>query len=179
MYSDTTKSTPLLYSYERLDESSPSEKYFSHEAVQNESYVENLAEMSAPTMAMTLIAALVWACLSGTNSIYKNVLYTSVLPNLLAVETVLLSITLILALGLLDIVQLSTPPTIAYLKTLPAGSKNQWGVYLLVLEKVGCRPKIYIGSGTGSRDGVLGRLRDYDLEVNLPQYVRQALKDGF
>ena len=85
--------------------------------------------MATPNTAMTLIAALIWACLSGTSSTYKHVLYATVLPTLLAVQTVLSTITLILAPGLFDVVQFSTPPTIAYLSHFLRAVRTN-GVYM-------------------------------------------------
>jgi hypothetical protein len=48
-----------------------------------------------------------------------------------------------------------------------------------VLKKQGCRPKIYVGSGTYSERGVLGRFEAYDSETLLPRYVKRALDDGY
>lgn len=42
-----------------------------------------------------------------------------------------------------------------YFKSLPTYCKKLWAVYVIVLEKRRCRPKIYIGSGTEKASGVL------------------------
>ena len=55
--------------------------------------------------------------------------------------------------------QSPTAPTIAYFKGLPLHLDKLWAVYLLVLEKAGQRPRIYIGSGTASETGVKTRVR--------------------
>jgi hypothetical protein len=55
----------------------------------------------------------------------------------------------------------------------------RWGVYAVVLEKAGCRPILYIGSGTNSSFGVGARFQHYDEGGHLPQYVSKALFDGF
>jgi len=68
---------------------------------------------------------------------------------------------------------------VSYFKTLPTNFAKQWAIYLLVLEKAGSIPKIYIGSGTDAKSGVSARLRDYDKGRNLPRWVQQALKDGY
>lgn len=81
--------------------------------------------------------------------------------------------------GLLDVFQSTTPPTILWFKKLPTYIEKCWGVYLLVLEKGGYRPKIYIGSGTNSEYGLRKRLECYDKKSVLPVGVKQALDDGY
>lgn len=70
-------------------------------------------------------------------------------------EQLLSSTSLASAPGLFEVLQASTPPTVSYFKSLPTDCKKLWAVYLLVLEKLSCRPKIYIGSGTDAKSGIL------------------------
>ena len=82
--------------------------------------------------------------------------------------------------GLLDVLTCATPPTIAYFKSLPTFAGKYWAVYLLVLEKAGCRPRIYIGCGTESVHSVVTRFRLYNRCANdLPRYVQAAVRDGY
>jgi len=83
-----------------------------------------------------------------------------------------------LSSGLFKVVQSSTPPTIAFFKSLPTNYTNLWAVYL-VLEKRNCRPKIYIGSGTSTTNGVTYRLGQYEKDQLLPKYVEIALKEEY
>lgn len=48
-----------------------------------------------------------------------------------------------------------------------------------MLERLGHRPKIYIGSGTHTARGVAGRFSQYDTKTSLPQCVQQALDNGY
>jgi hypothetical protein len=52
-------------------------------------------------------------------------------------------------------------------------------VYLLVLEKSGERPSIYIGSGTDATSGVTVRLWGYDNDHRVAANVKHALADGY
>jgi len=53
------------------------------------------------------------------------------------------------------------------------------GCVALVLEKPGCKPKVYIGSGTSWSLGVVGRFKQYDDGFLLPVYVEKALDEGY
>lgn len=72
-----------------------------------------------------------------------------------------------------------SPPTIAWFKTLPTKAKDLWGVYVIVLEKSGCRPRIYIGSSTGMANGIATRLRDYTYRERMPLYVGMSVDKGY
>jgi hypothetical protein len=88
--------------------------------------------------------------------------------------------------GLMQVFQSSTAPTIAYFKTLPLHLDKMWAVYVLVLEKHGQRPKVYIGSGCHSVNGVRSRMLTYDRrartgkgDITIAFYVEKALLEGF
>lgn len=87
--------------------------------------------------------------------------------------------------GLLQVLQSPTPPDISYFKTLALNVIDLWAVYILVLEKVGQRPRIYIGSGTDSENGVKCRMTTYDtrsagkFHKTIPHYVETSLKEGY
>lgn len=122
---------------------------------------------------------LCWTLLTLTSSKIKNpvhdLIFTTqqIMGGLLAVVS--------FAPGLLDALQSKSPPTIAFFKSLPKDQVGLYvfGVYLLVLEKLGHRPKIYIGSGTDYKLGVRPRMRQYDALTLLPRYVQEAVDAGY
>ena len=89
----------------------------------------------------------------------KNPIFATVLSAEDVPEQLLLDCLVSFAPGLLDAVQATTLPTIGFFKNLPTDFKGLWAVYVLVLEKAGCRPMIYIGSGTERDRGVALRLQ--------------------
>jgi hypothetical protein len=81
--------------------------------------------------------------------------------------------------GLLDILKSTTPPTIAFFKSLPSSYDKVWAVYLLVLEKRGARPRIYVGSATEMQRGVRSRFKNYDTGHTIPMYVASSFREGY
>lgn len=83
--------------------------------------------------------------------------------------------------GLEEVLSGSSPPSIDYFKTLPQPSKSQkqWAVYALVLEKLDCKPKLYVGSGTNALDSVKARFASYTNLTSLPELIDNALKEGY
>lgn len=128
---------------------------------------------------LELVLVLLWTCLCSSPEKNKHPMYNRFFPSRDTLEILFSSVSLVFAPGLLEVLQASTPPTIAYFKTLPTECKKIWGVYLLVLEKQGYRPKIYIGSGTDARNGVSTRLAQYGTGQILPRYVANALNNGY
>jgi hypothetical protein len=122
---------------------------------------------------------LVWSCLSLTPAALKNPVFAMIFNTEDMLEQCWLDFLLVLAPGLLDVLKAATPPTIAYFKTLSTVFEKRWGVYLLVLEKQGCRPKIYIGSGTNSVRGLVARMYCYTSGKVLHRFVKLALDDGY
>lgn len=120
-----------------------------------------------------------WLLLVFTPAAIKNPAFGITISSEAVLEQILSNTPLVFAPGLLDAVQSAVPPTIAYFKSLPTASGNCWAIYILVLEKKGCRFIIYIGSGTDSRNSVSSRFRCYDRRDGLPMYVEKALKNGY
>jgi hypothetical protein len=110
---------------------------------------------------------------------YKHSIFVKILSSEDFIEQLLSSTSLVFAPGLFEILQSSTPPTIAFFKSLPTNHTKQWAVYLLVLEKQSCRTKIYIGSGTSASSGVSLRFGQYEKQQLLPKYVEIDLKEGY
>ncbi|KAK0731060.1 hypothetical protein B0H67DRAFT_548886 [Lasiosphaeris hirsuta] len=85
-----------------------------------------------------------------------------------------------LAPGLFDVPKADTPPPIDFLRSLPeVDTAGFWGIYALVMEKLGFPVKLCVGSGTNARDRVLGRMRDYDRQQLLPRFVKLAPEAGY
>lgn len=128
--------------------------------------------------AREYIMFLVWTLLSLAPRVLINPTFLTIISSAAVLEQ-LCPTSITLAPGLLDVVQSDNLPTIAFFKNLPTDFKKKWGVYLLVFEKFGCTPKIYVGSGTESVGGVSKRLQQYDAKSFLPRYVELALDDGY
>jgi len=109
----------------------------------------------------------------------KHAIFGNVLSSRGVLESVMSTLGVTFAPGLFEFIKGTAPPTIAYFKTLPTACHRRWAVYLLVLEKQGCRPKIYVGSGTEARSGVSIRLDNYDKDVLVAAHVVKAFEDGY
>ncbi|OBT58126.1 hypothetical protein VE04_01653 [Pseudogymnoascus sp. 24MN13] len=148
--------------------------------------------MALPTddiSAYTLSFA--WKCLSETSRALKCPDFDFVFPTRSAMENTMHSSPYEFAPRLLQIIQSSTAPTISEFKNLPPPpddlKEKLWAVYLLVLEKDGHCPRIYVGSGTCSEGGVRRRMSHYDYrsrspDMNVsgtPYFVNTSLKDGY
>ena len=83
--------------------------------------------------------------------------------------------------GLLDVVESSTSPPIEFFKSLPVPEdlSSVWGIYILVLEKPGRRPKVYCGSATSSNSGLLTRFNQYVTQSYLPTCVEDAFEKDY
>jgi hypothetical protein len=78
-----------------------------------------------------------------------------------------------------DVLQSARPPSIDYFKNLLTTISKSWAVYGLVLEKVDCRPRVYVSSGTHSGVGVEFRFGNYDEGISLPSLVHESLAEGY
>jgi hypothetical protein len=153
--------------------------------------------MDAPTLATTLREAtnmlpllilLMWNCLRRSPGYYKAPVYDQVFPTLQILQAMMNDWNFSFASGLFDALRSSTPPSLAFFKSLPSGMhahiffsvlKNVFAVYVVVMEKAG-KWKIYIGSATNSIDGLLGRARNYkNHDSNLGTWVLKALAEGW
>jgi hypothetical protein len=128
---------------------------------------------------LQLVLLLIWTCLSTTPEKRKHPIFTKVLSSQDVLGQLLSSTSPSFALGLFEVLQASTPPAVSYFKSLPTESKKRWAIYLLVLEKLGSRPRIYVGSATTARAGARLRLNTYDQGTLLLRYVEKALKEGY
>ncbi|RMJ16929.1 hypothetical protein CDV36_003400 [Fusarium kuroshium] len=135
---------------------------------------------SAVWSILQLVMLATWKCLSDTPYYSKNTLFARYLTSLEVMTEIALDSSIDFAPGLFDVLQSTTAPSIQFFKGLPAPRLHQWGVYAVVLEKLGFRPKLYVGSGT-SHGGVKTRLGQYHYENQsmVPVGVRDALTDGY
>lgn len=135
-----------------------------------------------PTTLTDAVILAVWMCwlvLATTPSALQNRDFAAIFPNPRTLKRVLASCGLEFAPGLLAVLGSPTTPTISFFKTLPLYLVAIWAVYLLVLKKRGCRPRIYVGSGTCSVIGVKKRLTQHDKRQEVPRYVQQAYEEGY
>lgn len=122
----------------------------------------------------------VWSLLSLSAAELQNPVFGIVLSTKEAIEQLLVESSVVFAPGLLDVLQAADPPTIDFLKKLPTTKKKKlWAVYLLVLQRPGSPPRIYVGSGTEKERGVKLRFRNYRSKIKLPRFVKASLQDGY
>ena len=83
--------------------------------------------------------------------------------------------------NLLETLNAPEPPTIDWFKRLPLIAGDYlWAVYVLVLEKPGELPAIYVGKSTNSqKTGYHARLRQHDDGVRTGQWVEKRKSEGF
>jgi DNA-directed RNA polymerase subunit RPC12/RpoP len=137
---------------------------------------------SEPSLAVAIleyVVWLVWPCLSEMNPKLKNPVFDMVLTSSAVIAQLVSSSLVVFAPGLLDVLLPETPPTVAYFMSLPTDVHKRWAVYLLVLTKLNCRPRIYIGSGTAKEKGVKLRWSQYDQKRALPCSIERALNEGY
>jgi len=129
------------------------------------------------TDIVELLVLLVWASL--TAPVHKHALFDQIFPDQKVLLDAVHSAPLEFSLGLFEAMQASSPPELSFFLNLPSDSVDRWGIYVLVLQKPGATPCIYIGSGTNAKGGVRTRLLQYDRKHLLPLYVKAALDDGY
>ena len=121
---------------------------------------------------------LCWGLLTLCHQPLKNPVHDVLFPTVEVMEKLLSSICF--PIGLLEVLLSPLPPTINWIKSLPTQSRDLWGVYIILLEKPKCRPRIYIGSGTGvTKHGLEYRFKDYNYRARMPIYVRKAVDEGY
>lgn len=123
-----------------------------------------------------------WMLLENTPDTLKNAYFSMFLTSQEVLKSVAAAACLQFAPGLMDAVQASSPPSIAFFKNLAASlaeSVKFWAVYFIIMEKTGSRPRLYIGSATHAERGAKERFQNYDKREWLPTYVQESLNDGF
>jgi hypothetical protein len=109
---------------------------------------DNLYHRIMPFLAETLlqlVMLITWTVLNDTPATQKQAHYTKFLPSQDVLEAMVSKVSLVFAPGLFEVLKDAMPPTVEYFKTLPTvleETPKRWAVYLLVLEKTNCRPRI-------------------------------------
>lgn len=137
---------------------------------------------SQPNLAAAILEYMVWllwSCLSEMRPKLKNPVFDMVLTSSAVITQLMSSSLVAFAPGLLDVLLSETPPTVAYFMNLPTDIEKRWAVYLLVLTKPNCRPRIYVGSGTAAKRGVKLRWSQYDRKQALPRSIQSAFNEGY
>lgn len=133
---------------------------------------------SSTSALVNHIASATWQALNSM-PFRVHPIYLKHMSSCEAILQLISSVSITFSPGLLEVMQSSQPPAIEFFKSLDGETHKQWAIYLLVLEAPGQSPRIYIGSGTAFRDGVLSRLRKYSKKNTLPRFVEQSLEEGF
>jgi hypothetical protein len=128
---------------------------------------------------LQLIMLLPWTCLNHTHKTMRSGVFDKLFSTRAILAELLTAASMAFAPGLLDTIHASTPPSLSFFKSLPTECSKKWAVYLLVMEKKKCTPRLYTGSGTHAVRGAYHRLLQYDTGHSLPKYVRAALDEGF
>jgi hypothetical protein len=133
---------------------------------------------TAVTTILQFVLMMTWTCLNDTPNSQKNVYFLHYIQSKAALEEIALLTSITFASGLFNVLQAASPPTIEYFKTLSTETLACWAVYIVILEKLHCRPRIYIGSGTNCH-GLRARFRDYNVLRELPRYVEKSIEEGY
>ncbi|KAF5555762.1 heat shock 70 kDa [Fusarium phyllophilum] len=141
-----------------------------------------MEQADASTHITKVLFLLCW-CLVNIPD-YKHPCYKHVFPDFATLGSLLKLAGLSCPSQLSDTLSMATPPSLVQLKSLPDEVPiGLWGVYLLIFEKAGCLPAIYIGSGAAQVRGVRKRVlqhRTCDVgSSNCPAGVQKARQDGY
>jgi hypothetical protein len=126
-----------------------------------------------------------WSILSLTPRAMKTLVFDAIFPTERVWREAMHRASPQFACGLMLAIFSATAPTIDFFKTLPIVPGKLWAVYVLVMEKDGHRPRVYIGSGTSSTDGAKLRMHTYarrtksQFSSGIPCHVQKSFKDGF
>lgn len=136
---------------------------------------------SAAVTIFTLMLTTTWKTIVDTPRLMKYPTFDQFLTSLPIVQGIAAAAAITFAPGLLDAVQSTTPPTIDFFKSLPGSDavREIWGIYAIVLEKAGNRPRLYVGSGTTAKNGLHTRWKQYDTGDVLPRYIQESILQGF
>lgn len=132
-----------------------------------------------PGTILEFVLWLSWTLLCLTPKSIKNPVFALLFATKDDMEAVLLAAGFQFAYGLWDAIQSEVPPALSFFKGLPTEFTKRWGIYVLVLEKAGFRPRVYIGAGTEKRSGVATRIGQYRRGENFSGYVQKSVNEGF
>lgn len=129
-----------------------------------------------------LVTLLMWACLSVP--IWRHKVFKQVFLSQEVLFNHCTAAGLTFAPNLFDTIQAANPPPVSFFRGLSLGidldDVRLWAIYVIVLEKPGAQPLVYIGSGTAAKNGVRTRLRHYVPGHSLlPTRIPPALAEGY
>lgn len=130
-----------------------------------------------------LIITLVWINLAHVSVNFLHPYHSIFITSLYVLDAACSYLNLEFAPGLWDVLTSRTPPGLEWLKNLPSprSEKDKYGVYLIVLEKKGWRPRVYIGSSV-SAGGYYLRTSQYHQKLNnmsIPRSIMRSINLGF
>lgn len=126
----------------------------------------------------TCIVLITWACVNVRT--YINPRFIHILSSRDRLSTLITSAGFTFCFGLLEILRADDPPSLLWIKSLSTEiPKNVWAIYVLVLEKRGHRPLLYIGSASSSKRGARARLREHKSGQLSPVHVKKARRRGY
>ncbi|KAK3337945.1 hypothetical protein B0H65DRAFT_477286 [Neurospora tetraspora] len=110
----------------------------------------------------------------------------TLIPSYEALKGLLTSTNVKFARGIPALLDSPTPPTIEFINSLPSNfSRQNWGVYILILERPGSPTAVFVGSSTSSEGGTRKRvLKHLSARPNSgkkpsAEAVQQALDRGY
>nr|OQO29384.1 hypothetical protein B0A51_03166 [Rachicladosporium sp. CCFEE 5018] len=136
-------------------------------------------KMSATTTAiLAILLQLVFTSINGPG--WVNPRFHLVFPSLNRLSELAGLLGITFCPGLHGILQAAAPPPMQWFLSLSATiPNNTWAVYALILRKPGHRDKLYIGSCTSAKRGVVARFYEYDAGKHVPRCVQKASDDGY
>ncbi|KAK6379798.1 carbamoyl-phosphate synthase (glutamine-hydrolyzing) cpa2 [Exophiala oligosperma] len=143
---------------------------------------DQVDESKHPLMLDDIVKTLclaIWATLNGMPVSGKSPFFARFFTSQDAIEEIALKAGLEFAPELWDTMQSADAPGIEFFEGLPVCLVPCWGIYAVVLKKPGCRPAVYIGSGTNKNGSAIVRLNQYDALKYLPSRVAAKLDEGF
>jgi hypothetical protein len=112
---------------------------------------------------------------------YINPVFKTLFSDRSNYDSVAASSPLTMAPRMDDVLSEADPPSLNFFLSLPEEPEGKhWGVYALTMEKDGCDPCVYIGSGTNADLGVRARMRSYAPgRSGLPRFVQLRFGQGY
>lgn len=127
-----------------------------------------------------LLVQVIWSCIHESRSVSNNPVFALVFLTQDVLAAVFFLSRFRFCPGLLAQLQSSTPPTLEWFRSLPSTVRSgSWGVYVLLYEKSGCKPMIYIGSGTHLTHGIRFRITQHISGQRSPVEIAKAVASRY
>jgi hypothetical protein len=122
-------------------------------------------KMFDSTTILDLVVMTTWVAINAPD--YMNPLFKKVIPDLATLSGFMAIASVAFSLGLFDVIQCATHPSLSWFQTLPTAPVRVWAISVLILKRTGSIPLFYIGSGTAAKGGVRARFQDHDRGIHL------------